>query len=76
MVNSAARRAEIHAVAVRLGGKQVYRIARRLVGQDVVPVRFHFVAVFWMKEKTLIAPAAFCAAVAGYFGLSVGEQTS
>jgi hypothetical protein len=29
-----------------------------------------------MKEKTLIAPAAFCAAVAGYFGLSVGEQTS
>ena len=71
IVDGASRRAQIHALAVRLGGEQEQRIPRRLVRHHPMPVLFDLVAVFRMKKEPLIASTALGAAVTGHVGLSV-----
>jgi hypothetical protein len=75
IIDRASRSTEIHALTVRFGGEQKYRIPRHLIPRNSMPVRLYIVALFRVKEKTLIASAALRAPVAGHVGQSVGEQT-
>ena len=75
IIDRASRRAQIHALTVRIGGKQEHRIPSRLIPRDAMPVRLYFVALFWVKKEALIASTALRAPIAGRVGLSVGEQT-
>jgi len=71
IIDRASRIAEIHALTVRLGGEQKYRIPRRLIRHNVMTVRIHLVALFRVEKKTLIASTALSASVAGHVSLSV-----
>ena len=71
IIDRASRSAEIHALTVRLGGEQEYRVPSRLIGHHVMPVRLHFVALFRVEKKTLITSTALGAPVATHVGLSV-----
>lgn len=75
IVDRASRRPEIHALTVRPGGEQEDRLPRRLIRHYAMQVRLHMVALFRVKEKTLIASTALGAPVAGHLGLAGGEQT-
>lgn len=71
IIDRASRWAEIYAVTVRIGGKQEYRIPRRLIYQNVMSIRLHVVALFRVKKETLIAFATLGARVAGHVSLTV-----
>jgi len=75
IIDGASRSAEIHALTVPLGGEQKHRIPRRLIADNVMPVRLDFVALFRMEKKTLIATTTLSAPVAGHVSLSVWGQT-
>jgi hypothetical protein len=70
IIDRASRSTEIHALTVRLGGEQKYRLPRRLIRRNAMPVRLHLVALFRVEEKTLITSAALGAPVAGYVSLA------
>ena len=71
IIDRASRSTEIHALTVRLGGEQRYQIPRRQIRHHAMPIRLDFVSLFRVENKTLITPAALCAAVAGHADLSV-----
>ena len=75
IVDRASRSAEIHALTVRFSGEQKYRIPRRRVRHDTMAVPLDFVSLFRVENKTLIAPAALRAPVAGHASLFVWKQT-
>ena len=70
IIDRASRGAEIHALTVRIGGKHEYRIPRRLICQNVMPIRLHIVALFRVKKQTLIAFATLGACIAGHDSLT------
>jgi hypothetical protein len=70
IINRASRSAEIHALAVCLGGEQKYRIPGRRIGHNAMSVRLDFVSLFRVENKTLITSTALSASVAGHVGLS------
>jgi hypothetical protein len=74
IIDRASRSTEIHALTV-LGGEQEYRLPRRPIRHNAMPVRLHLVSLFRVEEKTLITPATLDAPVAGHVSLSGGEQT-
>ncbi len=75
IINRASRSAEVDVLTVRLGGEEEYKIPRRLIRHNAMPVRLHFVALLRLEKETLTAPTALGAPVARHVGLSVGGQT-
>jgi hypothetical protein len=71
IIDRASRSAEINALTVCLGGEEEYRIPSRLIPHHAMPVRLHFVALFRVKKKTLIASATLGAPVAEHVSLAV-----
>jgi hypothetical protein len=71
IIDRASRSAEIHALAVRLGGEQEHRIPRCLIPHNAMPIRIHLVALFRVEKETLIASAALRAPITGNVSLFV-----
>jgi hypothetical protein len=74
IIDRAPRSAEIHALTVRLGSEQIYRIPSRQIRHNAMPVPRDFVSLFRVEHKTLITPAALRTPIARHIGLSVQNQ--
>ena len=62
---------------VRLGGKQKYRLSRRLIREGTVPkYRLHIVALFGMQEEALTTSATLSAPATWNISLSVWRHPS
>lgn len=76
IVDGATRGAQINAFTVVFRGEEKDRVAGIRVSGDPNLVRRHIVALVWMEEQRLAAPAAFRATRAGHFRLVVRRQLS